>query len=130
MTDEDVWSLLSRQLYPSGAANISTPNHGMAGDAKEGDGEGKASGGEDTEQAAAEKEGITTAPCGITSFALCVGMPGAGKSSLLNAYLNPNNDGTPKPTVALEYMFARRASVANAPKVHKRDVRFSPESSG
>ncbi|CAM9385784.1 unnamed protein product, partial [Ectocarpus sp. 8 AP-2014] len=29
---------------------------------------------------------------------------------------NPNNDSIPKPTVALEYMFARRASAANMPK--------------
>lgn len=50
------------------------------------------------------------------SYLLCVGMPGAGKTSLLNMYLNPGGDATPKPTVALEYMFARRASAANVPK--------------
>lgn len=67
-----------------------------------------------------EEEGAVTTTAAVrafTSYALCVGMPGAGKSSLLNTYLNPNNDGVPKPTVALEYMFARRTSVTNAPKV-------------
>ncbi|CAM9147234.1 unnamed protein product, partial [Chrysoparadoxa australica] len=55
-------------------------------------------------------------PSANESFALCVGMPSAGKSSLLNAYLSPNKDENPKPTAALEYMFARRATTANTPK--------------
>ena len=114
---EDVWSLVSRQL------NSRSTDDGarQKDETKEGgDGERKAPDGEEDPGNAGEGEAATAvaaAPCAFTSFALCVGMPGAGKSTLLNAYLNPNNDSVPKPTVALEYMFARRASAANMPKV-------------
>lgn len=115
---EDVWSLVSRQLYES-----NTNARRQKEEPKEGEhGEGKAPGGEEDLAHDAEKEAAataTTATRAATSFALCVGMPGAGKSTLLNTYLNPNNDSIPKPTVALEYMFARRASAANMPKVRK-----------
>lgn len=109
MSAEDIWSLLTQQMYPPGGTSSSSR--------KEENGEGKASGGEDTNEVVGEKEGAPTAAFALTSFALCVGMPGAGKTSLLTAYLNPNNDNIPKPTVALEYMFARRANMPNAPKV-------------
>lgn len=116
---EDVWSLISRQLYES-TSNASRQKE----ESKEGEhGEGKAPGKEGDLAQDAEKEAataVTTAARAIASFALCVGMPGAGKSTLLNTYLNPNNDSIPKPTVALEYMFARRASAANMPKVRIR----------
>lgn len=120
MAGEDIWSLLTRRLYPSGSGT-GTRTHGAKDDAKYG-ADAKEEGGEDgkadTDGIGADREGgITPAVSACTSYALCVGMPGAGKSSLLNAYLNPNNDDIPKPTVALEYMFARRASVANSPKV-------------
>eukprot|EP00903_Cladosiphon_okamuranus_P019562 g17992.t1 len=112
---EDVWSLVSRQLDES-KANANRHKE----DRKEGEnGEGKAPDGEeglvqDPEEEAAAAVATPARAC--ASFALCVGMPGAGKSTLLNTYLNPNNDSVPRPTVALEYMFARRASAANMPK--------------
>ena len=113
---EDVWSLVSRQLHESTASR-------QKEELKEGEnGEGKEPGGDEDLAQDAEKEAAaasTTPARACTSFALCVGMPGAGKSTLLNTYLNPNNDSIPKPTVALEYMFARRASAANMPKVRK-----------
>lgn len=129
MTGQDVWSLLSTQVTSQGENNTSSSRRRrssannqdavVAVGTAEGEEEGKAPTREDAEEAVAEEEGAatTTAVRAFTSFALCVGMPGAGKSSLLNTYLNPNNDGVPKPTVALEYMFARRTSVTNAPKV-------------
>lgn len=116
---EDVWSLVSRQLCES-----TTTTSRQKEETKEGEhGERKPPGGEEDLAQDAEKDAaaaVTTAVRVFTSFALCVGMPGAGKSTLLNTYLNPNNDSIPKPTVALEYMFARRASAANTPKVRKR----------
>ncbi|CAM9966207.1 unnamed protein product [Scytosiphon promiscuus] len=102
---EDVWSLVSRQIYSTTSTDAKT-NHGET--KTPGDGEAPAD--------ESGEEGAVAAVRAVASFALCVGMPGAGKSTLLNAYLNPNNDGIPKPTVALEYMFARRASAANRPK--------------
>lgn len=118
MAVEDVWSLLTRQLYPdverSNSSSGSRTRDGT-GETKDGD-EAKAPGGGGAGEAT-EREGTLAAACAFTSYALCVGMHGAGKSSLLNSYLNPNNDAIPKPTVALEYMFARRPSAANAPKV-------------
>lgn len=116
---EDVWSLVSRQLNDN-TANASRQKE----EPKEGEhGEGKTPGGEEDLAHIAENEAavaVTTAARAVTSFALCVGMPGAGKSTLLNTYLNPNNDSIPKPTVALEYMFARRASAPNMPKVRTK----------
>lgn len=113
---EDVWSLVSRQLYESTSNASRQKEEPRVGE----HGEGKAPGGEEDLAQEAEKEAaaaFTTPARACTSFALCVGMPGAGKSTLLNTYLNPNNDSVPRPTVALEYMFARRASAANMPKV-------------
>lgn len=117
---EDVWSLVSRQLYES-STKATRPQEETKESGE--NGEGKAPGGEEDLDQDAEKDAaaaITTAASACTSFALCVGMPGAGKSTLLNTYLNPNNDSIPKPTVALEYMFARRASAATMPKVSKQ----------
>lgn len=112
---EDIWSLVSRQLHATSSANT---RHQQAGEVKN-DGETEASGEGGDPADSADK---VTAVCAFASFALCVGMPGAGKSTLLNTYLNPNNDSIPKPTVALEYMFARRASAANMPKVCHGDI--------
>lgn len=137
MTGQDVWSLLSTQVTSAQGENTSTTsrrrrsstnnsNQAAIEKAEGGGAEGnnkKPSRGDIDDAGAMEAEGEGTAattPAAVrafSSFALCVGMPGAGKSSLLNTYLNPNNDGVPKPTVALEYMFARRTSMANAPKV-------------
>ena len=131
MTGQDVWSLLSTQVASQGENSSSSSRRrrsstnnnqdpGVAAEKVEGDGEGRAPNLGGIEEAVGEEEvavTTTTAVRAFTSYALCVGMPGAGKSSLLNTYLNPNNDGVPKPTVALEYMFARRTSVTNAPKV-------------
>lgn len=115
---EDVWSLVARQLY---SPNANTDTDQQQGGESKGEGQGSSPGGDHGDkEAAAAAAGITTAGAAasaFSSFALCVGMPGAGKSTLLNAYLNPNNDSVPKPTVALEYMFARRARGANMPKV-------------
>lgn len=112
---EDVWQQVTRQLYTS---QSNRANHGTAGtendkDRKDGDGD------QDREKDTPleKKAQVANKFQAVESYALCVGMPGAGKSSLLNTYLNPGNDSIPKPTVALEYMFARRASIANAPKV-------------
>ncbi|CAM9469936.1 unnamed protein product [Ectocarpus sp. 12 AP-2014] len=106
---EDIWSLVSRQLYATSSAN---PRQQQAEEVKDdGDTEAPGEGGDPADSA--DK---ITAVCAFASYALCVGMPGAGKSTLLNTYLNPNNDSIPKPTVALEYMFARRASAPNMPK--------------
>lgn len=111
MAGEDVWTLLTRQLYPMDGIGSGYGKHGdLTAKTGEGNEEGASEGYADT-------AAVPAAACARASFALCVGMPGAGKSSLLNAYLNPNNDGVTKPTVALEYMFARRAGAANAPKV-------------
>lgn len=103
---EDVWSLVSRQLFSATSNTVKTD-----------DGEARTPGEGGDPADDTGREGAVAAVCAFASFALCVGMPGAGKSTLLNAYLNPNNDSVPKPTVALEYMFARRASAANTPKV-------------
>ncbi|CAM9489933.1 unnamed protein product, partial [Phaeothamnion confervicola] len=77
----------------------------------------------DTEPADTAADGVAPTagtagppPAACQSYALVVGMPGSGKSTLLNVYLNPNKDETPKPTVALDYMFARRTASVNAPK--------------
>lgn len=107
---EDIWSLVSRQLYAISSAN----NHQQQAEEAKGNGEAEAPGEAGDPADSADK---ITAVCAFASFTLCVGMPGAGKSTLLNTYLNPNNDSIPKPTVALEYMFARRAGAANMPKV-------------
>lgn len=113
---EDVWSLVSRQLNSRNTdAGRKEKNETKDGE----DGERKTPGGEENPSNADDESEAAAARCAFTSFALCVGMPGSGKSTLLNAYLNPSNDSVPKPTVALEYMFARRASAANMPKVRK-----------
>lgn len=109
MAGNDVWSLLTRELNPSGENGNRT--EAVATEAK-----GGSAGGESVDEAI-EGERSISATCTFNSYALCVGMPGSGKSSLLNTYLNPNNDTISKPTVAFEYMFARRTSAANAPKV-------------
>jgi len=57
-----------------------------------------------------------TAPQGSETFTLFVGQKQAGKSSLITAFHNPSKDEAPKPTVALEYLFARRSSAPNQPK--------------
>lgn len=112
---EDVWSLVSRQLN----SRNTDAGRKQKDESKDGeDGERKAPG-EEENPSLADESATAAIPCAFTSFALCVGMPSAGKSTLLNAYLNPSNDSVPKPTVALEYMFARRASAANVPKVRK-----------
>lgn len=114
---EDVWQQVTRQLYPS---QSKTANHGTAGtqnDKYRKDGDDDQDGEKDT--TLEKKAQVVGKLQAVESYTLCVGMPGAGKSTLLNTYLNPSNDGIPKPTVALEYMFARRASVANAPKVRR-----------
>lgn len=112
MAGDDVWSLITKELYPSDEnGNGGTRTEALATEGKEG-----SPGGESVDEAI-EGERSIPATCTFNSYALCVGMPGSGKSSLLNTYLNPNNDAIPKPTVALEYMFARRARAANAPKV-------------
>lgn len=113
---EDVWSLVSRQLY---STNTATTSEQQRDDETKEGGQNGAGGGNSTDEAEQEAAAATAAAArmAFSSFALCVGMPGAGKSTLLNAYLNPNNDSVPKPTVALEYMFARRARAANMPKV-------------
>lgn len=120
---EDVWSLVARQLY-SPNSNTDTADHQQGCESKE-EGQGSSPDGDEVDKKAAAAvggaPGTTTAGAAasaFSSFALCVGMPAAGKSTLLNAYLNPNNDSVPKPTVALEYMFARRARAANMPKVY------------
>jgi dynein light intermediate chain 2, cytosolic len=104
----DVWSRLIKELYdPKAEKGGTKATDDPAADAD----------GDDTAAAAAPSSSVAvSAASSIESFALCVGMPGSGKSSLLNAYLNPTKEDTPKPTVALEYMFARRATAANAPK--------------
>ncbi|CAM9673551.1 unnamed protein product, partial [Discosporangium mesarthrocarpum] len=99
---EDIWYCLTRDLLGSG-----TKKEGESKQREEG-----ADGRPDLEEA----DSVVKLVNAIESFALCVGMPGAGKSSLLQMYLNPNKNDTPRPTVALEYMFARRATTANAPK--------------
>lgn len=112
---EDVWQQVTRQLYPSqsnranNCAGDTESDKDRRGDDGDQDGE--------SDIPLEKKAQVINKLQAVESYALCVGMPGAGKSSLLNTYLNPSNGGIPKPTVALEYMFARRASVANAPKV-------------
>lgn len=109
---QDVWSQLTQQLFaPTGSVDKTDGKVHQQGDEK------NAEDGLDRADPEADK-GVVSPVKAVESYALCVGMPGAGKTSLLNAYLNPNNDGVPKPTVALEYMFARRAIAANAPKVN------------
>lgn len=115
---EDVWSLVSRQLY----SPTTTDQEQMREETKEGSrdhsGDGSSPDGSgEAGKEAAEAEVVASAATAFASYALVVGMPSAGKSTLLNAYLNPNNDTVPKPTVALEYMFARRARGSNMPKV-------------
>lgn len=119
-TTEDVWSQLTRQLFPPPGANTADSKIQRSSKRVEKNGEESSESGptnsQEADAAGSEKDAVVPIQAN-ESCALCVGMPGAGKSSLLNVYLNPTNDGVPKPTVALEYMFARRASAANAPKV-------------
>jgi len=53
---------------------------------------------------------------GNESFTLFVGQRQSGKSTLVTAFHNPSKDDAPKPTVALEYLFARRSAVSSAAK--------------
>lgn len=113
---EDLWTQLTQQLFtpvrandPCGATGTEIKEE-KANCSSPAETRGLDTGGE------SKRHRISTAQI-VESSALCVGMPGAGKSSLLNIYLNPNSDAIPKPTVALEYMFARRSSAANTPKV-------------
>eukprot|EP00639_Heterosigma_akashiwo_P021194 CAMPEP_0206402062 /NCGR_PEP_ID=MMETSP0294-20121207/26708_1 /ASSEMBLY_ACC=CAM_ASM_000327 /TAXON_ID=39354 /ORGANISM="Heterosigma akashiwo, Strain CCMP2393" /LENGTH=429 /DNA_ID=CAMNT_0053859015 /DNA_START=143 /DNA_END=1429 /DNA_ORIENTATION=- len=64
-----------------------------------------------------KKEG--NEPQAVESFGLLLGERGAGKSSLVQSFLNPSKgpDDRPKPSVALEYQFARRAGGAAAKDV-------------
>lgn len=50
------------------------------------------------------------------TFSLFVGQKQAGKTSLVTAFHNPAKDDVPKPTVGLEYIFARRNAGTNQPK--------------
>eukprot|EP00638_Chattonella_subsalsa_P003693 CAMPEP_0117746320 /NCGR_PEP_ID=MMETSP0947-20121206/7877_1 /TAXON_ID=44440 /ORGANISM="Chattonella subsalsa, Strain CCMP2191" /LENGTH=464 /DNA_ID=CAMNT_0005563623 /DNA_START=64 /DNA_END=1458 /DNA_ORIENTATION=- len=51
----------------------------------------------------------------MESYGLLLGERGVGKSSLVQSFLNPNKvDDKPKPTVALEYQFARRSGGGSA----------------
>lgn len=50
------------------------------------------------------------------TFSLFVGQKQAGKTSLVTAFHNPSKDDVPKPTVGLEYLFARRNAGTNQPK--------------
>ncbi|CAM9568448.1 unnamed protein product, partial [Choristocarpus tenellus] len=107
---EDIWSRLTREAYGQGSLR---EDRSKGGPGREDSKDGQEGG----EGATLEQDGCdVTQVNSLESYVLCVGMPGAGKSSLLNTYLNPNKDETPKPTVALEYMFARRATATNAPK--------------
>ena len=47
------------------------------------------------------------------TFTLFVGPKQGGKSSLITAFHNPTKEEGPKPTVALEYLFARRSAAPN-----------------
>lgn len=112
----DIWTQLTRQLFPPPGTNKNdetTKGHEQQDEQSIDD---SATHGQHAEETRGNDS--FRAMQAVEAFALCVGMPGAGKSSLMNTYLNPTNDVIPKPTVALEYMFARRASVANAPKVY------------
>jgi hypothetical protein len=55
------------------------------------------------------------------TFTLFVGQRQSGKSSLITAFHNPTKDEGPKPTVALEYLFARR-SAASSNQVRRRSM--------
>ena len=50
------------------------------------------------------------------TYTLFVGQKQSGKSTLITAFHNPTKEDTPKPTVALEYLFARRSTATNKPK--------------
>ena len=44
------------------------------------------------------------------TFTLFVGQKQSGKSTLITAFHNPTKEEGPKPTVALEYLYARRSA--------------------
>ena len=46
---------------------------------------------------------------GHESTVVVVGNRGAGKTTLVSRFLNPEKDDVPKPSVALEYTFGRRS---------------------
>lgn len=100
LNGNDIWSKLTREAQQQ-SIPVTKKDSSVENEAK---GEG------DADQV------VAVATQAVESFMLCVGMPGSGKSTLLNLYLNPTKEDSAKPTVALEYMFARRATAANCPK--------------
>ncbi|KAL3686838.1 hypothetical protein R1sor_013147 [Riccia sorocarpa] len=52
---------------------------------------------------------------------LVVGSPRGGKTTLITRYLNPEKDDIPKPTIGLEYTFARRSG-SNAVGKDRKEV--------
>lgn len=48
------------------------------------------------------------------SYVLVLGSKQGGKSTLVNAFLNPAKEDTPKPTLGLDYSFARRQGGSSA----------------
>ncbi|KAG5178293.1 D2LIC, cytoplasmic dynein 2 light intermediate chain [Tribonema minus] len=102
----DVWSRLTRQVYGESGTDASAARQAAASDPADDGGTA----------APATTVSANAGSC-VESYTLCVGMPGSGKSSLLSAYLTPTKeDLNPKPTIALEYLFARRATASNSPK--------------
>ncbi|OQS00841.1 Dynein 1b Light Intermediate Chain [Achlya hypogyna] len=63
----------------------------------------------DNNNAEEAAEAATKSREGDDSYSLVVGPKGSGKTSLINYFLNPNKADEPKPTAALDYVYARRA---------------------
>jgi dynein light intermediate chain 2 len=70
---------------------------------------------DDVVEAGSSKTGVSLVRQHET-YTLFVGQKQAGKSTLITAFHNPTKEDVPKPTVALEYLFARRSTAANQPK--------------
>lgn len=95
---EDIWSKVQTTASSGTAADPAS-----AAETKDG-------------EAAAAPSAPTSHAEHLETYTLFVGQRQAGKSSLITAFHNPSKDDTPKPTVALEYLFARRSSAPNQPK--------------
>ena len=51
---------------------------------------------------------------------MVVGSKGAGKSTLISRFLNPEDQDAVKPTMGLDYVFARRATQGEKQVAHKK----------
>jgi dynein light intermediate chain 2 len=111
----DVWAQLAlqqenRARQASAALKAEEAKEGQDAEDGKPDGSGKAGEGDASSSGAA----AGGAPKPESTYMLFLGTPGAGKSSMVQAFLGTASTGDkkPKPTVALEYTYGRRSNAA------------------